>query len=249
MKLLSIITFITPAFAVNKIDSINLAFSQMSDAEVEIECNAFKVGDKYVKETPDFCPGIPTTRGTAFDGQMMLISSADSYGCWCDMANGLRTGGGRPTNELDAACRDLHRSYNCITHDDPTCLPRTLDASLGEYNLPLSVTSPLTTPQAQCAIYNPPDSCGYRTCVVEAQFLRTTVSPVYAGDVEWLDMWNDNDLAHSPQGQFDNAQCFTQNNVMNYGDKQCCGEYPHRFPYYTNKAQCCNEVNSPLGSC
>jgi len=254
MKLFSIFAFIAPVFSsVNKQDSWNGALNKLSTKDFRKQCQAFKKGKTYVPETPDFCPGSQKkTKGTAFDGQMMLISAADNYGCWCDIANGLRAGAGKPVNALDSACRDLHRNYDCMTFDDPTCLPRELDASSEnpEYKLPISALSPLTTPEAECADYNAINTCAYKTCVVEAQFLRTTVSPVHAGDFDWIDMWNDKSIEHTPAGQFDPsaAQCFNDSpNTPN--DKQCCGEHPSRFPYNTYRVQCCNGEISPLGNC
>merc|ERR1711879_877135 len=66
-------------------------------------------------ELPTFCPGL---RGVVFDGQMRL-QSFDQYGCWCDISNGLtRRSNSGPVNELDAACKLLYHSYNCIQKDD-----------------------------------------------------------------------------------------------------------------------------------
>jgi len=262
MKLFTIFAFIAPVFSsVNKLDSWNGGVNRMSNKDIKKQCLAFKTyagkRDKkgtYVKETPDFCPGSQkrATKGTVLDGQMMLISAADNYGCWCDIENGLKVGAGAPVNALDSACRDLHRNYDCMTLDDPTCLPRELDASIEEYNVPISALSPLKNPEDECADHNDPISnpCAYKTCLVEAHFLRTAVTPVYAGDLDWINMWNDNSKQHAPAGWFNPVanQCLN-NNPPTAKDRECCGEHPSRFPYNTYRAQCCNGEISPLGSC
>merc|ERR1712178_407179 len=136
MKLLSFATVIAPTLA--NLNTIEKKWEDMTVDELRIECKKFQdEAGNYVDGTPDVCLGI---RGTAFDGQMLLFSSATpKYGCWCDLENSLkRASNGDPVNDLDRACRDLHHNYNCITIEDPSCNPRTLDASVGEYNLPIS---------------------------------------------------------------------------------------------------------------
>ena len=161
-----------------------------------------------------------------------------------------RKGKGQPVNDLDQACKDLHHGYNCIKIDDSECNPRTLDASQNEYTLPLTAISPLVDPDQACQDANPGDTCGYRTCLVEAQFLITTYQPVYAGNQTWIDMWNDMTFVHQPDGGFDfENQCIGRPGIGPAGDKQCCGQYPYRNAYFTARKQCCNDVISPIGAC
>jgi len=195
-------------------------------------------------------------KGTALDGQLVLFTNAGSYGCWCDLENAFRKKSkGQPVNALDQACMDLHHGYNCITIDDEFCNPRDLDATLGEYALPLTAISPIKDFQAECQQANQGNTCGYRTCLVEAQFLITTYQPVFSGDQSWLDMWNDVSNVHQPDGTFDfQGTCFDGNMAppcgpLGCGDKVCCGNYPYRKAYYNNKMQCCNDKISPLGTC
>ena len=96
MKFLSTFAFIAPALAdeivdlklshVNKGASWNkVMVPNLKDKKaVNKACAPFRKGRNFVEGTPPFCD--PKFKGTAFDGQMMLISAADSYGCWCDIA-------------------------------------------------------------------------------------------------------------------------------------------------------------------
>ena len=217
----------------------------------EVCCKAF----------PRNCPAEATTmdadfRGTALEGQLALFTNAGNYGCWCDLENALRNKSkGKPVNALDQACMDLHHGYNCITIDDEFCNPRELDATIGEYNLPLTAISPIMDFQAECLNANQGNTCGYRTCLVEAQFLITTYQPVFSGDQSWLDMWNDVSLVHQPDGTFDfDGTCMDPSpgsgcGPLGCGDKECCGAYPYRKAFWTGKMQCCNDSISPLGTC
>ena len=261
MKLLSFAAVIAPALA--NLSSIEEHWLNMTIEEKVAECDKFRTGNgEYVEGTPEICLGL---KGTAFDGQMLVLSAADKYGCWCDIGNQLkRSSNGDPVNALDSACRDLHHNYNCITIEDAGCNPRTLDASAGEYNLPISALSPLLTVEAACESGNVVDSCAYNTCVAEAYFLRQTVAPVYAGDSDWTNMWNDSTLQHSPEGSFDyEGTCGVSTGGVSgscppegcdpqsstFHEKQCCGAFPVKVAFFTHRAMCCNDVVSPLGTC
>jgi len=201
-------------------------------------------------------------RGDALEGQLMLFSNARNYGCWCDLENALRRASrGQPLNALDQACMDLHHGYNCIQIDQPNCNARTANATV-DYFLPLASISPIMDPKQQCQLYNQGNICGQRICQVEAEFLRVTYQPVYSGDQDWLDMWNDNDYVHDTDGgNFDfEGVCNsagrggppnprTPSPPLAQGDKKCCGSYPYRNAYYTGRANCCSNVISPLGTC
>jgi len=261
MKLLSFTAVIAPALA--KLNSIEEHWFNMTVEEKIAECEKFKnEAGEWVEETPEICLGL---KGTAFDGQMLLFSYANRYGCWCDIENQLkRASNGEPVNALDTACRDLHHNYNCIRIEDNNCNPRTLDASAGEYNLPISALSPLVTVEDACGGDNVVDSCAYNTCVAEAYFLRQTVSPVYAGNNNWIDMWNDSSLQHFPEGSFDyEGTCGVSTGgvsgscppegcdppVSDIHEKQCCGDFPVKVAFFIHRAMCCSDVVSPLGTC
>merc|ERR1712110_8365 len=132
----------------------------------------------------------------------------------------------------------------------------------GEYSVPLTVFVPNADIATICADANPGNSCGERTCLVEANFLSITISPVYAGDVYWVNMWNDASMNHA--GTFDfETECKVPGNT-NFGcgpsgcgsgsppvvlPKQCCGPYPSRMDFNPSRNMCCTDFVEPLGTC
>ena len=258
MKLLAI------SFAAASANLATLEWFNMTEEQRAEWCKDeyWRVGD--VVEHPKECDQY--LKGDALEGQLMLFTGAQNYGCWCDLDGALkRKSRGQPVNALDKACMDLHHGYNCITVDMPNCNPRVLNAT-DDYVLPLTAISPIMDPQVECQNYNTGNTCGYRTCQVEAHFLRTTYMPVFQGDSYWLDMWNDNTMVHTENGgTFDftttclrpgggpgsctNPPCSGNVGPHTPGTTQCCGQYPLRNPFYTGRHQCCNDVISPLGTC
>jgi len=232
----------------------------MSRREKKVACDE----SRWPNGLPDGCKC--EERGDALEGQLMLFSKARNYGCWCDLENALRRASrGQSINALDQACMDLHHGYNCIQIDQPNCNARTANATV-DYFLPLSSISPIMDPKQECQKYNKNDICGQRICQVEAEFLRVTYQPVFSGDQDWLDMWNDKDFVHdydggrfdfdgvcNPAGRAGPYNCQDPNGCgtpgQPQGDKKCCGSYPYRNAYYTGRAKCCNNVISPLGTC
>jgi len=271
MKHVSFAAIITTALA--DLNSIERQWRNLTITQKVSQCESFKAEDgEFIKGTPNIC--LIGLRGTFFTGQM--ITAAANYGCWCDIENSLkRPSYGDPVNELDVACRDLHHNYNCITIEDNSCNPRTLDAGAGEYTLPISALSPFLAVENACAASNREGSCAYNTCVSEAYFLRQTVSPIYLGDQYWTKMWSDKEFIHSPDGDFDYAgECGGVTGVpvefsgskqhkvdmqrnpcgpggcsVNINRKQCCGDFPKRIAYSPILMMCCSDVVSPLGSC
>ena len=268
MKHVFVAAFITTALA--NLNSIEYQWRNLTIQEKVSQCEDFKnESGEFISGTPNIC--LIGLRGTFFTGQMVMFSSASNYGCWCDIGNDLRRGSnGDPVNELDTACRDLHHNYNCITIEDPTCNPRTLDAGAGEYQVPINALSPLSTVEDACAASNQIDSCAYNTCVSEAYFLRQTVTPIYAGDQTWTEMWSDEEFIHTPDGQFDYADrcgveptgvaggfsfdlqqnpCGPGGCSVNINRKQCCGDFPRKTAYNPIIAMCCSDVVSSIGTC
>lgn len=250
----------------------------MSQEERDSNCQAFEDLDhdsdqSYEPFIPEYCfPEI--YRGSAFQGQMMLLSAATQYGCWCDISNDLRRHSHEPpVNELDQACKTLHHNYNCISKDHFGCDPRSLDTEKNEYVLPLVIFAPSVNIGEICSDANVNNPCGRDTCIVEAEFLRTTYAPVYNGDEKWLNMWEDNRYKHEMIGGDFNfyRDCSVDRPSVNNGGNgggaggngeknprptefkplpnECCGSLPSRNEFSPSFHVCCDGNVEDLGTC
>ena len=84
-----------------------------------------------------------------------------------------------------------------------------------------------------CDLANPDDHCKAKACAVEMNFLK---------DLSGWIMFNQVDVeayGHS-YGNFD-VDIFCENILGSPSDKECCGEYPTRFPFRTldGARSCC----------
>ena len=81
-------------------------------------------------------------------------------------------------------------------------------------------------------------NCAYRACVVETKFIRFLA--------EWASSNQPDDTQyHAIRGQFDpSVSCQVSTTGTRIGQKECCGDYPIRFPYWPNGGErsCCNGV-------
>ena len=146
------------------------------------------------KECYDF------VRGHTIKSPLMLFSQTRNYGCWCDFDNAFqRNSLGQPVNTLDRACMNLHRNYNLIQSELDDCNPRLLKAS-DDYTLPLTSISQVLDSAHECHLYNQNSTCGFRTCLAEAKFLKITYQPIIIGYQAWFDEWKDMGNIHKTDG-------------------------------------------------
>lgn len=69
----------------------------------------------------------------------MIVDRTGDYGCWCYFASNqgyVGTGFGRTVDHLDAACKQLHDNYQCITHETFDGAGDTCDPWNSAYNQP-----------------------------------------------------------------------------------------------------------------
>lgn len=182
------------------------------------------------------------------------------YGCWCHFGTSYGLGRGAPKDEVDKMCRVLAKAYQCAKIDvipdgrggfskcepwahrynDPK-LYRKIDAG--------DITDELI--RERCLKYNPEDECAFRTCTLDSKFIAT-VNARSAETLSWdsfLDFDEDereafysNKRQHSEAWDRD-VECPTVPSVRS-GDKtrECCGEYPNRFPFMVAYRKCCGGV-------
>jgi len=196
---------------------------------------------------------VPVPDGTGADGRSFgsswagqMIENIDEYGCWCYFQEDHGKGRGPPANEVDAQCKKLHDGYTCIILDAEAegdeCTPWDVPYNSGT-GLGLVADDPENNNNANalrksCARANRFDDCAQRSCIVESFFVMQLFRQFLDG-VKF-----DMSLKHS-LGNWDRIDDCPVNQGID-AEKECCGTYPHRFPFklatlYGARA-CCGEL-------
>merc|ERR1712046_221378 len=173
-------------------------------------------------------------------GSMMKswLNDVSQYGCWCyfgSMAPGY--GRGKPVDELDQYCKDLHQGYECAVLDsenegDFSCVSHDMT-----YNLVTSLEKTDEEIYLECLGANGGvENCAVRTCATETRFVK------YVAD--YANVKDPNMVAyHVSEGNFDyNKDCPSVPGVAS--NRQCCGDWSvRRFPYraLNGERSCCGQ--------
>ena len=165
----------------------------------------------------------------------IAFSSFHEYGCWCYLDGQPVNGKSNPVNAIDGFCKSLADGYACASMDES---PNACNAWEVSY-VGASTGSLGQNLIDQCNANNA-DTCAQKACIVEGNFIAELQNLMTVGNVD-LEL---STYQHS-QGFNVDSQCTI--NRKPPSDKQCCGEYPNRFPYRTssegdgvvNRA-CCN---------
>lgn len=202
--------------------------------------------------------GAPSTNNNPFEMNRSLnvklisrFNHIDNYGCWCNFDSKWRKGQGNPVDVFDLECRNLIKGYECIYMDTAgeggrECVPYDI-----MYLEPLNIrhfTDDQTIIDActnQNNFGNDQDAinCRQRTCIVEAIFVRN-LAIMSEQNIEP----DRNSFRHSDD---DNSNGATFDHELNCAitpagpqDKECCGEYPFRYPYRVKEGdfQCCHNT-------
>jgi len=195
--------------------------------------------------------GSAQTRSFASAWGQKLIESIDGYGCWCYFQEDHGNGRGKPINQMDQRCKQLHDAYECILMDtDNTCIP--WDVEYGSATgLGIGADEPgndafLYAIRKGCDKNNKKDECARMACKVEGYFVVNMF-------MDYLDaVVFDPTLLHS-LGMFNpKDECPIDGGIQIEG-KECCGEYPIRFPFKTLNGDraCCFQktYNTNLKTC
>jgi hypothetical protein len=192
-------------------------------------------------------PPNPALRSFGSSWVSGFIESINQYGCWCYFQDDHGKGRGPAANEVDALCQKLHQGYECIILDaleegDTECVPWNEPYQSGS-GLGLVATDPENNNNANalrksCARANRFNDCARRTCIVENFFIMQMFK-TFLSSVTF-----DPSLKHS-LGNWDRIDdCPTKAGID--AEKECCGTYPHRFPFKLQTLygarNCCGEL-------
>jgi hypothetical protein len=154
------------------------------------------------------------------------------YGCWCNLGNGLLTGNSVPMDPYDEACKRMQLCLRCVVLDNPNnadCTP-----SSNDYKANINWNPQTFTLASDCDTDNVGNDCGVGFCTCEVNWLNDILSLGF--QAIGLDPSLDHSNNFDVQG---NCPILSPNGDR---DLQCCGFYPHRYPYNVAKLSCCANV-------
>jgi len=190
-----------------------LADMNKTDAQIDAEC-----GDD--------------AQCRAFSGSIgKTISQMNEYGCWCYFGDDHGRGKGSPQDAIDEMCKVLHDGYECAMRDaedeGTTCVPWEVAYTSAVGGSGLSIAE-------ECAQVNSGSNCAARACTVEGSFVANLLDVFVSGG------GIDQTMKHS-NGFDQPTNCATKKNGGGPTNKQCCGNYPDRFPFKTvgGDRKCC----------
>jgi len=114
-----------------------------------------------------------------------------------------------------------------------------------------------------CNMISNSDFCTEKTCIVETFFVKRaaemTLRNADVGGTKWCGGLNSDDSScdyvHDETAQNAGSMPFDREAECPRGpgatsEKECCGNYPTRFPYKTETRECCDGTDTkPIGNC
>jgi len=176
--------------------------------------------------------------GTDCGVMMADISLIWNYGCYCSFNENAKDTRptGRPRDELDELCKDLHQCLRCVSMDNGLCDPYTVEWS--------AVINFGQSMESACVHESQPEgTCAHGTCCCMVDFyFHFLNNPIQ------LDQVTDE---YSHANEFDHdAECLCNPNEGPCGgtggnEIECCGLSPMtRRPYRVGgRTDCCENKN------
>lgn len=168
----------------------------------------------------------------AFTGSVgKTVQNMSEYGCWCYFGIDHGRGKGQPQDALDELCKVLADGYECAMRDaeeeGTTCIP-------WEVSYQSAIGGGSLTIAEECANVNPGNNCAARACTVEGGFVANMLDYFISGNVLDQSMRHENGFDHT-------TFCAPKRNGGGPTNKECCGNYPDRFPFKTRGGdrKCC----------
>lgn len=200
---------------------------------------------------PDLRGLAEISRVQAFMSRIKSGGNIRNYGCHCkfdqsDTTNRMLPGSGAPVDPYDAACRRLRLGYQCASIDNDSCDPNArvyeVDAQDFFTGMRRTTSGMFHNFTTNCVMYNHHDICAMHTCISDLQFIQTMYKltrwdrvtmdyvniPVACGNV--VDPANGSTGGGSGSGP------------RSDDSTECCGIYPDRTPFNSNKSQCCANI-------
>jgi len=164
-----------------------------------------------------------------------------SYGCYCQLLTSRKIGVGSPVDKFDEICKKYQQCTRCVRHDQEGNTIQTngeereCNWENGRYEISfvqgqdrIDCTQNLT-------------QCGIDLCKCDEELAWEIASNTHLFQPE-----------HSSLNGFEFAEVCPNSPSTgpgpghgNRGNLECCGEYPHRFPYHdmNGSRKCCKDKN------
>lgn len=152
-----------------------------------------------------------------------IATIKDGWGCWCYFDDESYQGRGNPLNDVDNYCKVLQQGYECFEMDDGNTCMDPWDVNYAYIDLQTVVNEDYAS---ACEIENGRNNCARMACIIESRFSDKILKYRYAGGTF------DPALLHSDPNWDIHSQCpIKVTTSQKYMQKECCGEYPIRFPF------------------
>lgn len=234
----------------------SLVFCGLARADWESIEQGIAAGAAEAANTPpeDASPGAWFGQPRAIGG---LYPQLNEYGCWCYFNE--MSGRGTAQGPFDELCKNLQRGYRCAIMDGNCEEPFKIKYK-GLFGGYLQMDIP-----GDCAKRNGgPDTCATRACTIETQFQKDVLMTWLEGQDWRIDLMHKNGFDAALQcggekpgngggGGNDGNRSSQESAPQGVPEKECCGDYPTRFPYIHvgGSRECCNGItyNAALLQC
>lgn len=169
-------------------------------------------------------------------GGIFNLTAINNYGCWCSFdGQATQRNKGVPQDAIDELCQSLQKCYRCSIMDG---------RDSGEVCYPWSAEYVVNGQwggkeiEIQCLEANQDDECAFHTCCCEMSFISRLFDVLFEGAAS-------GNPAHNPDLLQENGFNYEQTclPVAPPGPVQleCCGAYPNRAPFNSERSVCCND--------
>jgi len=233
------------------------------ETELKIEGNLIDwLRDNGVQENDPNALNSETGPSSRF-GLTLTLPFLTKYGCWCYRGSDYPAGKGYPRDDFDAACKRMHMGYDCIVSDSFTDEPNCQQDAEGNYvdccqpestSYTWYVVPNFNSPgdyMLECGDdITQGDWCKANTCSVDLRFMTEYWALTAYGAAPDFESYGHPDGPTGRNSTFDTSVCpfvddmhigagnggggtVTTPAPMQWDTKQCCGDFPYRFWFYT----------------
>jgi len=171
----------------------------------------------------------PSARFSDFQIDNFFSDIHNGWGCWCYFDENSGRGRGQALNEGDALCKTMQHGYECIQLENADCTPWAADYT--EVSFFVAEEAIMST----CEAANTGDNCKINSCAVETRFVNKVYGLLNVGAFKFEDNYKHENGFVPVDG------CPISPGI--FSSKECCGEYPTKFPFKTNNGvrKCCGD--------